>query len=119
MKKSIIFIILISILSSVAPMGIDTYLPSIPEIAKYFDVNIHKVELSLSIFLIGFAIGQIFGGPISDRYGRAFSIHNVNIFFGNTDSALKTIIWPEIFGFIGIIFCICILDDVVLFQYLP
>ena len=73
MRKSInhlYLIILISILSSVAPMGIDTYLPSIPEIAKYFDVNIHKVELSLSIFLIGFAIGQIFGGPISDRYGR-------------------------------------------------
>lgn len=73
MRKSInhlYLIILISILSSVAPMGVDTYLPSIPEIAKYFDVNIHKVELSLSIFLIGFAIGQIFGGPISDRYGR-------------------------------------------------
>ena len=73
MRKSInhlYLIILISILSSVAPMGIDTYLPSIPEIAKYFDVNIHKVELSLSIFLIGFAIGQIFGGPISDKYGR-------------------------------------------------
>lgn len=75
MRKSInhlYLIILISILSSVAPMGVDTYLPSIPEIAKYFDVNIHKVELSLSIFLIGFAIGQIFGGPISDRYGRRF-----------------------------------------------
>ena len=73
MRKSInhlYLIILISILSSVAPMGVDTYLPSIPKIAKYFDVNIHKVELSLSIFLIGFAIGQIFGGPISDRYGR-------------------------------------------------
>ena len=73
MRKSInhlYLIILISILSSVAPMGVDAYLPSIPEIAKYFDVNIHKVELSLSIFLIGFAIGQIFGGPISDRYGR-------------------------------------------------
>lgn len=76
MRKSInhlYLIILISILSSVAPMGVDTYLPSIPEIAKYFDVNIHKVELSLSIFLIGFAIGQIFGGPISDRYGRRVS----------------------------------------------
>ena len=73
MRKStnhLYLIILLSILSSVAPMGVDTYLPSIPEIAKYFDVNIHKVELSLSIFLIGFAIGQIFGGPISDRYGR-------------------------------------------------
>ena len=77
MKKGInhiYLIILLSILSSVAPMGVDTYLPSIPEIAKYFDVNIHKIELSLSIFLIGFAIGQIFGGPISDRYGKELAL---------------------------------------------
>jgi DHA1 family bicyclomycin/chloramphenicol resistance-like MFS transporter len=54
-------------------MGVDTYLPSIPQIATYFDVDIHKVELSLSIFLSGFALGQVFGGPISDRYGRRVS----------------------------------------------
>lgn len=73
MRKSInhiYLIILLSVLSSVAPMGVDTYLPSIPDIAKSFDVSIHKIELSLSIFLIGFSIGQVFGGPISDRYGR-------------------------------------------------
>lgn len=76
MKKSInhiYLIILLSILSSVAPMGVDTYLPSIPDIAKSFDVSIHKIELSLTIFLIGFSVGQIFGGPISDRYGRKMS----------------------------------------------
>jgi MFS transporter, DHA1 family, multidrug resistance protein len=76
MKKSInhiYFIILLSVLSSVAPMGIDTYIPSIPDIAKSFDVSIHKIELSLSIFLIGFSVGQVFGGPISDRYGRKMS----------------------------------------------
>jgi DHA1 family bicyclomycin/chloramphenicol resistance-like MFS transporter len=76
MKKSInhiYLIILLSILSSVAPMGVDTYLPSMPEIAESLNVSIHKIELSLSIFLIGFSIGQIFGGPISDRYGRKMS----------------------------------------------
>ena len=76
MKKSInhlYLIVLLSILSSVAPMGVDTYLPSIPDIASSFSVSIEKVELSLSIFLIGFSIGQIFGGPISDRYGRKMS----------------------------------------------
>ena len=73
MRKStnhIYLIILLSVLSSVAPMGVDTYLPSIPDIAKSFNVSIHKIELSLSIFLIGFSIGQVFGGPISDKYGR-------------------------------------------------
>ena len=66
----IYLIVLLSVLSSVAPMGTDTYIPSIPDIAKYFSVGIEKIELTLSIFLIGFSIGQIFGGPISDRYGR-------------------------------------------------
>jgi MFS transporter, DHA1 family, multidrug resistance protein len=73
MKKPInhiYLIILLSVLSSVAPMGTDTYIPSIPAIARYFNVGIEKIELTLSIFLIGFSIGQIFGGPISDRYGR-------------------------------------------------
>ena len=51
-------------------MGIDAYIPSIPNIANTFKVSIEKIELSLSIFLIGFSIGQVFGGPISDFYGR-------------------------------------------------
>ncbi|WP_331775241.1 multidrug effflux MFS transporter [Sulfurospirillum sp. 1612] len=63
-------IVLLAILSSVAPIGTDTYIPSIPNIAKVFHVSIQEIELTLSIFLIGFSIGQIFGGPLSDRYGR-------------------------------------------------
>ncbi|RXJ93651.1 Bcr/CflA family drug resistance efflux transporter [Malaciobacter molluscorum] len=73
MKKSInhiYLIILLAILSSVAPIAIDTYIPSIPNIAEYFHVGIEKIELTLSIFLIGFSIGQIFGGTFSDRIGR-------------------------------------------------
>ncbi|QDF30365.1 multidrug effflux MFS transporter [Halarcobacter anaerophilus] len=73
MKKAvnhIYLIVLLSILSSVAPIATDTYIPSIPEIASDFNVTIEKIELTLSIFLIGFSIGQIFGGPISDRIGR-------------------------------------------------
>ncbi|MDZ7818963.1 MAG: multidrug effflux MFS transporter [Aliarcobacter sp.] len=62
--------ILLASLTSVGPMGIDTYIPSIPDIAKSFYTSIEKVELSLSIFLIGLSFGQIFGGPISDNYGR-------------------------------------------------
>ena len=73
MKKPInhiYLIVILAVLSSVAPMGVDTYLPSMPEIAQSLNVSIHKIELSLSIFLIGFSVGQILGGPISDRYGR-------------------------------------------------
>jgi DHA1 family bicyclomycin/chloramphenicol resistance-like MFS transporter len=73
MKKTsnhLFLAILLASLTSVGPMGIDTYIPSIPDIAKSFYTSIEKVELSLSIFLIGLSFGQIFGGPISDNYGR-------------------------------------------------
>ncbi len=73
MKKAInhiYLIILLSILSSVAPIATDTYIPSIPDIAEAFHVGIEKIEITLSIFLIGFSVGQIFGGPMSDRLGR-------------------------------------------------
>ncbi|RXJ91549.1 Bcr/CflA family drug resistance efflux transporter [Arcobacter sp. CECT 8983] len=73
MKKAhnhMYLIVLLAILSSVAPIATDTYIPSIPDIADSFNVSIEKIELTLSIFLIGFSIGQIFGGPLSDRIGR-------------------------------------------------
>lgn len=63
-------IILLAVLSAIAPTAIDTYIPAIPSMAKEFGVGIDKIEFTLSIFLIGFAIGQIFGGIASDNLGR-------------------------------------------------
>ena len=63
-------IVILAALSSIASMSIDTYIPSIPSIAEYFEVDINKIELTLTLFLLGFATGQIFGGAISDRIGR-------------------------------------------------
>lgn len=66
----IYFITLLAILSAVAPVAVDTYIPSIPSMASDFNVGIEQIEVTLSIFLIGFAIGQIFGGVLSDNLGR-------------------------------------------------
>ncbi len=63
-------IVILAALSSIAPISIDTYIPSIPSIAEYFVVSIDKIELTLTLFLLGFAAGQLFGGAISDRIGR-------------------------------------------------
>jgi DHA1 family bicyclomycin/chloramphenicol resistance-like MFS transporter len=41
-----------------------------PDIARSLHVNIEKIEITISIFLISFALGQLFGGVFSDRYGR-------------------------------------------------
>lgn len=75
MKKSIntsYLLILLSILSAIAPISIATYLPAMPSMAEYYNLPISYIELSLSIFMFGFSLGQLFGGPISDRKGRKF-----------------------------------------------
>ncbi len=77
MKKKIIskpyLLILLSILSAIAPISIATYLPAMPSMAEYYDLPISYIELSLSIFMFGFSLGQLFAGPISDEKGRNFS----------------------------------------------
>ncbi len=63
-------ILLLAALTAMAPLAIDAYLPAMPQMADFFTVSIHDIELSLSLFLAGFAIGQIIGGPFSDHFGR-------------------------------------------------
>jgi DHA1 family bicyclomycin/chloramphenicol resistance-like MFS transporter len=55
---------------ALAPFSIDTYLPAIPQIASDFASDIQLVEASIGTFLIGLALGQIIGAPMSDRMGR-------------------------------------------------
>ena len=62
----------ITLAGLVATMAISTdlYLPAIPQLIESLGANISQGQLTLSIFLLGFAIGQLFYGSISDRYGR-------------------------------------------------
>jgi DHA1 family bicyclomycin/chloramphenicol resistance-like MFS transporter len=61
---------LLAALTAVGPLSTDMYLPSLPDIAYEFHASTPQVQLTLSAFLIGFAVGQIVYGPVSDRYGR-------------------------------------------------
>src|SRR4051812_16151441 len=57
-------------LSAFGPLTTDMYLPSLPEIARQLTASTAQVQLTISAYLIGFAVGQIVYGPISDRHGR-------------------------------------------------
>lgn len=46
------------------------YLPAFETIARDFDSSIDKVQLSLTAFFIGIAVGQMFYGPLLDKFGR-------------------------------------------------
>lgn len=68
------FIVILAMLTAISPLAIDVYLPSFTQISKYFYTSIDQIEVTLSIYLIGFALGQLVGGPLSDRYGRKIFI---------------------------------------------
>ena len=70
-KRSNFYIILIlGALSTVTPFAIDMYLPAFPQIATDLGTSAPKIAFSLSSYLVGMAIGQIFYGPLLDRFGR-------------------------------------------------
>ncbi|MBP0575996.1 MFS transporter, partial [Mycobacterium tuberculosis] len=60
----------LAFLSAIGPVSTDIFLPSLPSMRTAFATDTSSVQLTLSIFMAGFAIGQIVFGPLSDRKGR-------------------------------------------------
>jgi len=60
----------LAMLTALGPLSTDFYLPSLPEIVRVMGTDIAGAQATLSSFLFGFAAGQIFWGPLSDRLGR-------------------------------------------------
>ncbi|MBP2302250.1 multidrug effflux MFS transporter [Azospirillum picis] len=62
--------ILLTALVAFGPLSTDLYLPSLPTLVRVFGTDVATVQLTLSVFLAGFAISQLVYGPMSDRFGR-------------------------------------------------
>jgi DHA1 family bicyclomycin/chloramphenicol resistance-like MFS transporter len=62
--------VLLSFLTSLGPLSTDLYLPSLPAIARDFSASSGHVQLTLSAYLLGYALGLPLYGPLSDRRGR-------------------------------------------------
>ena len=63
-------LLVLGALTAIPPLSFDMYLPALPDIASDFGVAESQVQLTLSACLIGIALGQLFGGPVSDAFGR-------------------------------------------------
>ena len=70
LKPSFGLALLLTTLVALGPLSTDLYLPSLPALAQAFATDVARVQLTLSVFLAGFAVAQLFYGPLSDRYGR-------------------------------------------------
>lgn len=69
-KRSPIFIIILGSLTAIGALSIDMFLPGLPDIRHDFQTTTSNAQLTLSMFMIGLAFGNLFAGPISDSTGR-------------------------------------------------
>lgn len=62
--------ILLAAAVALGPLATDMYLPALPKIGSDFGTGTDQVQLTLSLYLVGFAIAQLICGPLADRFGR-------------------------------------------------
>ncbi|MCH5248225.1 MAG: multidrug effflux MFS transporter [Muribaculaceae bacterium] len=67
---SVYLVIFLGLLSAFGPFITDMYLPTMPSMAEVFHTVPAKIQLGLTTSLLGLAVGQVFFGPLSDKYGR-------------------------------------------------
>jgi MFS transporter, DHA1 family, multidrug resistance protein len=93
MKKNL----LVLILAVAFLMGccVDLYVPSLPAITDYFRVNSSIVRLSVGLYMLGYAIGQLFLGILSDSFGRRKILLSGTILF--TVVSLAAALAPNIY----------------------
>ncbi|HEY6737924.1 MAG TPA: multidrug effflux MFS transporter [Actinopolymorphaceae bacterium] len=63
-------ILLLGSITAIGPMSIDLYLPAFPELRTSLHTSASMIQVSLTTFLIGLAVGQMVVGPLSDAIGR-------------------------------------------------
>jgi DHA1 family bicyclomycin/chloramphenicol resistance-like MFS transporter len=61
---------LLATISAAGPIALNIYLPALPAVHEAFDAPVPQVQLTLTISLLAFAVGQLLYGPLSDRFGR-------------------------------------------------
>lgn len=62
--------VLLTALVAIGPLSTDMYLPALPQMTQALVADVGTVQLTLSVFLAGFAVAQLLYGPLSDRFGR-------------------------------------------------
>ncbi len=65
-----LFYAILVTVSTTGPLAMNIFVPSIPGLMSEFSVSSGTVQLTLTVYLAGIAVSQLFYGPLSDRYGR-------------------------------------------------
>lgn len=97
-NSKVFLLILLGLLSAFGPFVTDMYLPSLPAMTDYFSTNSSMVQLGLTTSMIGLALGQVFFGPLSDKYGRRPLLLVSMILF--IVSTIFCLFAPDIYSFV-------------------
>ena len=69
-RRRVLYIVLLGALTALGPFTIDLYLPAFPVLERDFQTTAGAIQLTLTGTMIGFALGQLIVGPLSDKVGR-------------------------------------------------
>lgn len=68
--QSTAVIVTLAAVVALGPLSTDMYLPTLPDLTSVFNTSTERVQVTLSVFLYGFAVAQLIYGPLADRLGR-------------------------------------------------
>jgi DHA1 family bicyclomycin/chloramphenicol resistance-like MFS transporter len=96
--RSLRFLFILSALMAFASISTDMYLPALPTLSIALHSTSGGIQMTLSGFLVGFSLGQLFWGPIGDRFGRRAPIAVGALLFviGSAGCALSTTAWQMV-----------------------
>lgn len=107
---------------AIGALSLDAYLPAMPAMAADFNVGIVELNNTISVYLIGFGLGQFFGGALSDQIGRkrigliglsTFTLASLAIAFAHTVEQVQWLRFVQaIGGGFSTVICMAIVRDV-------
>lgn len=116
------FLPFFSLLAAVGPFAMDAYLPAMPLMADIFGVDMVAMNNTIPTYLIGYGIGQLLGGSISDKIGRktvaltglaVFMIATVLIIFSTTIQQIQAFrVLQALGGGLSTVICMAVMRDV-------
>lgn len=84
-NKQLLFILTLMALVALPRISVDIYLPSLPHMVGALKTNISVLQLTLSIYMVGYAISMLISGAFSDRFGRKpVLLFGTTVYIGST-----------------------------------
>ncbi|EIE5477037.1 Bcr/CflA family multidrug efflux MFS transporter [Salmonella enterica] len=90
--SSFAIVFILGLLAMLMPLSIDMYLPALPVISAQFGVPAGSAQMTLSTYILGFALGQLIYGPMADSLGRKPVILGGTLVFAAAAAAAASVV---------------------------